>query len=187
MKKLLLIILIILGTTACVKQEEFDNLKKENETLKEQLAQTTAENETLKKDLITYKAAFEEKEKIEKFNNEIAVKVVSKISKNGNYGTKIIELKAGVTNNSAKDIKGVQGVLQIKDMFGEDIKGAKLDFTGTTIKPGKTHFETVGFEANPFMTQDMKIFNEKFEDLIFEYTTLKVIFIDGTILENPQK
>lgn len=186
MKKLLLILLIILGTTACVKQEEFDNLKKENETLKGQLAQTTAENETLKKDLITYKAAFEEKQKVEKFNNEVSVKVVNKTSRNGNYGTKIVEIKTGVTNNSTKDIKGIQGSLEIKDMFGVNIKGANLNFTGTTIKTGKTHFETARFKANPFISEDMKVFDEKFEDLIFEYTVLKVIFTDGTILENPQ-
>lgn len=93
-----------------------------------------------------------------------------------------VELAFEISNMEDRDIKGIQGVLLIKDMFGADILSSQCDFTGKTIPAnGSVSFDDLGFEVNEFMDEHTKFYNEKFEDLIFEYEMTGIVYADGTL------
>lgn len=92
-----------------------------------------------------------------------------------------VSLAFDVSNLSSKDIKGIQGVLMIKDMFGADILSSQCDFTGKTIPAGDSvSFDDLGFDINEFMDEHIKLYNENFEDLIFEYQMTSIVYTDGS-------
>lgn len=81
-----------------------------------------------------------------------------------------------LTNNSDKAIKGVQGVLHIKDLFGDSIMDSGCDFTGYTIQPGETHVDDeLSLEINPYIDYMTKVYNTNYSDLIFEYGSKTVV------------
>jgi ribosomal protein L37E len=86
-----------------------------------------------------------------------------------------------VTNNSDKAIVGVSGYVNIKDMFGKDIKELACDFTGNTIQPGETFVEKdMGYECNQFKAEDTQLFETEYKDLKFKYYVTSVIYEDGS-------
>lgn len=94
-----------------------------------------------------------------------------------NYVTFVFEL----TNNSDKPIKGVQGVLHINDLFGTSIMDVGCDFTGHTIQPNETYTnKDLSYDVNEFRDTDMKLYNEDYSDLNFEYEPTTIVFADGT-------
>lgn len=94
-----------------------------------------------------------------------------------NYATFVFEL----TNNSDKAIKGVQGILHINDLFGTSIMDVKCNFTGHTIQPNETYVnKDLSYEVNEFRDKDMKLYNEDYSDLNFEYEPTTIVFTDGT-------
>lgn len=94
-----------------------------------------------------------------------------------NYVTFVFDL----TNNSDKAIKGVQGILHIKDLFGSTIMDVRCDFTGHTIQPGETYTnKDLSYDINDFKDEDVKLYNENYSDLNFEYEPTSIVFADGT-------
>ena len=91
-----------------------------------------------------------------------------------------------LTNNSDKAIKGVQGVLHIKDLFGDSIMDSGCDFTGYTIQPGETHIDDeMSLKINPYIDYMTKVYNTDYADLIFEYEPSMIVFTDGTSVTLP--
>lgn len=98
---------------------------------------------------------------------------------NGRYSPRV-QLTIDVANNSDKDIKGVSGILTIKDMFGKDILSSTCDFTGQTIAAGSSvTYSDLGMDINEFMDEHTKFYNENYSDLIFEYTVNSIVYSDG--------
>ncbi|MBQ8249660.1 MAG: hypothetical protein IJY93_07255 [Clostridia bacterium] len=98
----------------------------------------------------------------------------------GRYSPRV-EFGFKITNKSSKTIKGVQGTLIIKDLFGEDFISINCDFTGNTISPNS--YITVGdlgIDINQFMDNHVKLYNEKYSDLNFEYDVKTIVYTDGT-------
>lgn len=90
-----------------------------------------------------------------------------------------------VTNNSDKDIKGIEGTLTICDLFGKEILTIGCDFTGHTIAPGETYRESkLSLECNQFRDEHNKLLNTDYSDLQFEYEISSIVFSDGTSV-NP--
>lgn len=86
-----------------------------------------------------------------------------------------------VTNNSDKDIKGIEGVLTVNDLFGKEILSMGCDFTGHTIRVGEKYTESdLSFECNEFMDTHMKMYNTDYSDLEFIYEVSKIVYADGT-------
>ena len=55
------------------------------------------------------------------------------------------------------------------------------DFTGHTIQPGETYTnKDLTYEVNEFRDTDMKLYNEDYSDLNFEYEPTIIVFTDGT-------
>lgn len=98
----------------------------------------------------------------------------------GRYSPKV-EFSFEVFNHTSKDIKGVQGVLTIKDLFGVDIMSSNLDFTGQNISAnGSVRVSGMGIDINQFMDNHVKIYNTDFSDLKFEYKVNSIVYTDGT-------
>ncbi len=88
-----------------------------------------------------------------------------------------IEFTFSVTNNTTKSIRGVQGTLDIQDIFGETIMPLGCDFTGQTIPPdGTVTYTDLGIDVNPFIDEHVKIMNTGLSDLKFEYEITKIVY-----------
>lgn len=118
-------------------------------------------------------------------STKVNVKVTDKYNLPVNYDANRysprVEFNFDILNKTNKSIKGVQGVLIIKDLFGEKIMSLNCDFTGKTISANsKVTFEGIGFDINQFLDYHVKVYNEDFGDLIFEYEVTKIVYSDGT-------
>ncbi|MBP3204032.1 MAG: hypothetical protein J6M66_01265 [Lachnospiraceae bacterium] len=81
-----------------------------------------------------------------------------------------------VSNYTGRNIKGVEGILTIKDLFGKEIKKVGCDLTGTSIPAGTVTTFKRGIEINDLFDIDAKLYNEKYEDLQFEYKVTDVVY-----------
>lgn len=92
-----------------------------------------------------------------------------------------VEFSFDVYNHTSKDIKGVQGILTIKDLFGVDIISLQNDFTGQTISAGGSIYVSgLGIDINQFMDEHVQLYNTNYDDLNFEYEVTSIVYEDGT-------
>lgn len=99
---------------------------------------------------------------------------------NGRYSP-FIEFTFNLRNTTNKDIKGVDGILTINDLFGKKILSMRCDFTGQIIPANSSIVVTgTGLEVNEFMDTHVKLYNENLNDLQFEYSIDTIVYIDGT-------
>ena len=97
--------------------------------------------------------------------------------------SEFIELPSQIVNNSSKTIRGIEGIMHIKDMFGKTILDVQWDYTDESIPAGESVTITgTGLDYNQFMTEHMKIYSTPYENLVFEYEIQTVLFDDGTTL-----
>lgn len=118
-------------------------------------------------------------------SQKVAVNVTDKRNLDINYNvgrySPRVEFLFEVYNYTSKDIRGVQGLLTIKDLFGVDITSFSLDFTGQTIGANSSvTISGMGIEINRFMDDHVKIYNTNLEDLKFEYKVASIVYSDGT-------
>lgn len=93
-----------------------------------------------------------------------------------------------ITNNTDKPVQGIQGLLIIDDLFGSNITKITCDFTGQTINPGETvENDDLGMDVNEFVESDVKIWNERFDDLKFSYLVNSVVYADDDSGEDANK
>lgn len=122
---------------------------------------------------------------VESSTQKVQVTVTNKVSlgenwDSGRYSPRV-EFAFNVLNQADKDIKGIQGTLYVKDMFGVDIMSIECDFTGTTIPVDSSiNVSDLGIDINQFMDAHTKLYNEKYENLIFEYEVSSIVYTDGT-------
>lgn len=176
-------------------------LIEENEGLKEQMESLKAENESLVSELETLTQNYNEvqneldsiKESIAVVENEtkineddISVVVTDKSElpqdinsgRYSNYCTMVFQ----ITNNTTKDIQGIEGTLTVKDLFDKTILEMGCDFVGQTIPSNQTATEDeLVYEVNQFIDTDMQFYTTDFEDLKFEYEVTQIVFTDGTV------
>ena len=98
---------------------------------------------------------------------------------NGIYSNRC-NLKFEITNNTDKPVQGIQGLLIVDDLFGSNIMKTTCNFTGQTIEPGETiENDSLGLDVNEFVEADVKLYNEKYEDLKFSYLVNSVVYADA--------
>jgi len=99
---------------------------------------------------------------------------------NSRYSDRI-EFDIEITNTTGKDIKGIQGSVEVQDLFGVKIDSFNCDLTQKTIATGTTTFITgLGFDINQFIDSEVKLYVTDFDNLIFVYTVKQIIYTDGT-------
>ena len=157
----------IKNETASSVIESDDKLEIESTEVDTVISSEEAENKTEKDSIIVIAS-----DKIN-YNQDIS---------SGRYQD-FVEIVTTVQNNTDKDIKGIQGIYHIKDMFGEKIIDANFDITSEIIPVGQTiTIEDYGFNINSIIEEQKKFFDTEFENLIFEYEITQVIFTDGSTL-----
>lgn len=189
MRKIIVIfisLLILFILPGCEKNNEDDlssqleNLEKENELLKSELEKVTRERDKLKA----------EKEELEDNINDtneelVLVEVIDKINKPKDVDNWILDdsvvFHISITNNYKKDIREIQGVLDIKNTSGVNILRLDTDFTGHIIKSGERFInkDTV-LKINQYINEDKRLYNSNHGDLNYTYTIKQIIFSDGT-------
>lgn len=123
----------------------------------------------------------EDKTTNSKYVNDVTVTVISKTKipediYNDIYSDVVI-FKISVKNNTNKAIKGVQGKLEIQDLFGSPIKTMECDFTGQVIPANSSvTFDNMSFDVNQFRDEDTKIYHEDFSDLKFKYEVTQIVY-----------
>lgn len=161
---------------------EKDNLQIELEILKNEKAQLSLELAQLKNSKLE-----EEKQKTIE-NSDVTVKVsdlkkIAKDSSNWVFSNRV-EFSIDIQNNTDKEIQGIQGKMDIQDMFGKSIVKVNCDLTEHRIKPGEmANNSNLGFDINDFMDDHVKVYTTDFENLIFVYTPSKILFTDGSMKE----
>lgn len=82
-----------------------------------------------------------------------------------------------VSNRGNKDIKGIEGVLTVKDLFGTTITRLNCNFTGTKIEAGyKYSFSDKYIEINEFLDDEVEIWTTDFDDMYYEYEITDVVY-----------
>lgn len=118
-------------------------------------------------------------------NQKVTVAVTDKESLEidynaGRYSPRV-QFVFEVFNKTEKDIKGVQGTLTIKDLFGVDIMSSSLDFTGKEIPAnGSVIFDDMGLDVNEFINEHVKVYTTDYSDLQFAYEVTSIVYSDGT-------
>lgn len=112
----------------------------------------------------------------------VSVQILDKINKKGDI-IEFIVLPFKVVNNYDKNIKGIEGILHVRDMFGKDILDIQWDITlGVIPAHGSITENEFGISYNPYIDTHQKVYNTAYEDLIFEYEFMTIMFSDGTTI-----
>lgn len=169
-------------TTSSPSPEEVAKVEAERDNLKGELEKARSENEALIAQVSALQAKIDsaaQQQEVQK--GDVTVALTNKTTSNGDYGQLYANFEFSVTNNTDKAIRGVQGIAQFNDIFGSKIISLNGDFTGATIDPGATHiFNDLSLDCNQFMSDHLKLYNTKYEDLKFDYETTAIVFADGT-------
>lgn len=191
---ILLVLAMCFGLVACANSTDSSLTgqvdKPSYEELESQLEAMTKERDSLKSELDTLKANIEEAEKETTVqDDDVTVLVTDKTVTPKNPDQWIfsnyVNFVFSITNNTAKDIQGIQGELNISDLFGAEIMTVGCDFTGETIAAGATITnDDLSFECNEFIDEHMKLYNEEYKDLKFTYVVKQIVFTDGTVKES---
>lgn len=193
---LVILILSIISIVGCSKEDthivetEVDKSKDEIETDVEVDTETDTETDEIiidigvdaETDIIDNTE--EEVVKIEPIDVIITDKVSFPVNYDLNRYSEEVYFEIDITNKLDKSIKGIQGSIEITDMFGKHVINIGCDLVGTIIKPQETVTNSnMAFDVNQFIAEDMKVYNLDYSDLNFKYTVSKIVFEDGEMKE----
>lgn len=165
------------------KDKIISSLQKELEAVKSERDKAMADYSNIKSQLDKMKKESEVQQ------GDVTVSVIDKINipkdiRNSRYSDRV-ECHFSVTNNMDKEIKGIQGILFIQDLFGVSIMALNCDFVGNIIKPNETVvYKGLGFDVNQFMDDHVKVYTTDYSDLKFAYTVKQIVFTNGTIKDS---
>ena len=166
-----------------------ESLEGEKESLSSELASAKEQKEEAGKKAAALQATIDEMAKeAEIQDGDVVVRLIGKEDVEKDSSKWIFNsysnLKFEITNNTDKDIQGIEGKLKIMDLFGKEILTAGCDFTGHIIPAGETVVnDDLSFEINEFIDEHMKLYTTAYEDLKSEYTVTQIVFTDGTVKE----
>ena len=160
---ILLVLVMCFGLVACANSTDSSLTgqvdKPSYEELESQLEAMTKERDSLKSELDTLKANIEEAEKETTVQDGDVTVLVTVTPKNPDQWifSNYVNFVFSITNNTAKDIQGIQGELNISDLFGAEIMTVGCDFTGETITAGATITnDDLSFECNEFIHETIQ-------------------------------
>ena len=93
-----------------------------------------------------------------------------------------VTLQVSITNNCAKDIRGVQVKETVNDLFGTKIFAGNGSYS-ISIPVGQTMSTpaTRGFQFNQFEDAHSTLATVKDEDLSVDYSVTKIVFTDKSV------
>ncbi len=96
----------------------------------------------------------------------------------GDYQDQItMDLK--FTNNTDKEIRGVEGVLTFYDIFDNKISATKVSYD-KGIPANESKVWKSGTDYNQFMDEDVKLRNTELKDLKYKWEVSTIIYADGS-------
>ena len=159
---------------------KLEALEKENNLLKSELKEMTKERDKLKA----------EKEELEKSTNEISeeevlIEVVDKINMPKDIDKWILDDRVNfhisIRNNSKKDIREIEGVLDVRNESAISILRMDCNLGGHIIKAGEKFVNKDTFlKINEYKNEDTRLYKADHADLNYTYTIKKIIYTDGT-------
>jgi len=111
----------------------------------------------------------------------IFVEVTEKNIVKQRYG-EFIELVYRVDNRTSNNIKGIEGIMHVKDMFGKHIMNISWDTLESVSARSSKTFRDTGIDYNQFMDTHKKLYSTSYDALIFDFEFITVIFTDGTTI-----
>lgn len=177
----LLVLLTLVGCQSNNTEElslEIENLQKENDLLKSELKDVMEERDKLKAEME------DSKTNINGGNEEeVLVEIVNKINKPKDVDNWILDDRVNfhisITNNTKKDIREIQGVLDVKNMSGVSILRDDIDLTGNIIKSGETFInKDTSIKINEYKNEDLRLYRADHDDLSYTYRINKIIYTD---------
>lgn len=124
----------------------------------------------------------EEKEK-PKASNDLTKKVSLEIIKKGfsssNYDDNIT-FTFQLENKTGKDMEGVEGIVTMKDIFGNVIQTISFSYDDG-IKAGETKLYLASVDYNQFMEKDIKLKGTELEKLKYDWQVTQIVYQDGSV------
>ena len=88
-----------------------------------------------------------------------------------------MRLTVEIQNLTNRSIKGIQGVLIVKDMFGEEFLRSQCDLTDNEIPAEGTIIVTeLYLDINQFFKNQIKLFETDYDNLQFDYDVTNIVF-----------
>jgi len=166
----IILLAIIMGSVSSAQHSA--NVAKEKEELSNSLQQGgTNQNNTTNPE--------QAKPEIKKVTLEITSKSFHEADiMSGDYQDQItMDLK--FTNETDKEIKGVEGVLTFFDIFDNKISATKISYD-KGIPASQSKVWKSGMDFNQFMDEDIKLKNTELKDLKYKWEVSTIIYADGT-------
>ncbi|MBU4351355.1 hypothetical protein L6250_00955 [Candidatus Parcubacteria bacterium] len=166
----IIILAIIMGSVSGAQHSV--NVAKEKEALKNSLQQGgTSQTNTPSQD--------QNKVQPKKVSIEITNKGFHEADfMSGDYQDQItMDLK--FTNETDKEIRGVEGVLTFYDIFDNKISATKVSYD-KGIPANSSKVWKSGTDYNQFMNEDVKLKNTELKGLKYKWEVLTIIYADGS-------
>ena len=167
----LIVLAIIMGSISSAKHVA--NIVKEKEELSKSLQQGgVAKTEIVSPEENTTQSNKVSLEILKKGFNE------SDFS-SGNYYPEQITMELKFTNETDKDIKGVEGMLTLYDIFDNKISSTSVGYD-KSIPAHQSKIWKSGTDYNQFMDEDVKLKNTELENLKYKWEVTTIIYTDGS-------
>jgi hypothetical protein len=137
--------------------------------------------------ILAEKQARQEYEKqVARLRNQVSLMLLDKTSHpidsmNGIY-SEYVALKFKITNNSQKTIRGLQGSIMFKDIFGNLIKETGFTYDTQNIPPSKSIVYNASLDINQFIDEDKRLYEKALKDLTCEFNPNQIIYSDGEVI-----
>jgi hypothetical protein len=114
--------------------------------------------------------------------SDLTKKVGLEITKKGFYSANFQSQNTFTfefTNNTGKDVDGVQGTLAFSDLFGNPIQQIKVSYD-EGIKAGEVKSYAAGVDYNQFIDKDIKLRDTDLTKLKYDWQVDTIVYSDGT-------
>lgn len=115
-------------------------------------------------------------------SNDLNKKVVMTVEKKGFVSQSFVDANTFTfkfTNNTNKNIEGVQGTINFMDLFGNSIQRIQLSYD-KGIKAGESKLYDATVDYNQFMDEDIKLKNTELSKLKYEWDVNTIVYTDGS-------
>lgn len=117
-----------------------------------------------------------------KASNDLTKKVGFEITKKGFSSSDFsstIDFTFQLTNNTPKDMGGVEGIISLNDIFGNPIREVHLSYD-EGIKAGETKLYSASIDYNKFMDAHIKLRSTDLSKLKYDWQVSKIVYADGS-------
>lgn len=109
---------------------------------------------------------------------KVDLEITKKSFSNANY-TSIIRMDLKFTNNTDKDVKGVEGMITYYDIFDNKITAVNIAYDEGILKNSSKEYKAA-IDFNQFISEDVKLRDTDLKNLKYKWDIKTIIYEDGT-------